>query len=79
MSISREDDGASDDRRPPASEIEWLGDDDPDFCHYCRGEGWGIIGVNWDSDDPINGPYDGEIQECPCCGGSGRAEDESFW
>lgn len=48
-------------------------------CHYCGGEGWGIVGCDWDSDDPINGPYDGEIQRCPCCGGSGMAKDCTFW
>ena len=48
-------------------------------CHYCCGQGWGIIGVDWDSPDPINGPYDGESETCPCCGGSGRAEDSTFW
>jgi hypothetical protein len=47
--------------------------DNPPTCHYCGGEGWGIVGTDWDSDDPINGPYDGEIEKCPCCHGSGRA------
>lgn len=48
-------------------------------CHYCGGEGWGIVGCDWDSDDPINGPYDGETQKCPCCHGSGKAKDCTFW
>ena len=48
-------------------------------CWYCRGEGWGIVGTDWDSDDPINGPYPGEIEKCPCCHGSGNAEDCTFW
>ena len=48
-------------------------------CHYCGGKGRGIIGVDWDSPDPINGPYDGESETCPCCGGSGDAEDCTFW
>jgi hypothetical protein len=48
-------------------------------CHYCGGEGWGIVGTDWDSDDPINGPYPGEIERCPCCGGSGDADDCTFW
>lgn len=55
------------------------GDPDAQWCHYCCGEGWGIIGDDWDSDDPINGPYPGESQRCPCCGGSGKAEDCTFW
>lgn len=48
-------------------------------CWYCGGEGWGIVGTDWDSDDPINGPYDGETERCPNCHGSGKAEDCWFW
>lgn len=48
-------------------------------CHYCRGEGWGFVGTDWDAADPVNGPYPGEAEECPCCGGSGRAKDCTFW
>jgi hypothetical protein len=48
-------------------------------CHFCDGDGWGIIGTNWDCEDPINGPYDGEIEQCPCCGGSGLEDDATFW
>jgi len=48
-------------------------------CHYCGGEGYGVVGCDWDSDDPINGPYEGEVQKCPCCHGSGKAEDCTFW
>lgn len=62
---------------------EYDGDDDdgdrPRSCWYCGGEGYGIVGNDWDSDDPINGPYDGEIERCPCCGGTGQAEDCTFW
>ena len=54
-------------------------DDDDEFCWQCGGDGWGIVGVDWDSDDPINGPYNGEIERCPCCGGSGKAEDCTYW
>lgn len=50
-----------------------------DRCHYCGGDGWGIVGCDWNSDDPINGPYDGEIERCPCCHGSGKAKDCTFW
>ena len=50
-----------------------------DRCHYCGGDGFGIIGVDWDSDDAINGPYDGEIEQCPCCSGTGDAKDCVFW
>ena len=48
-------------------------------CHYCGGAGWGFVGTDWDSDDPVNGPYDGESEKCPCCGGSGKAKDCTFW
>ena len=68
-------------------------DDEPEFCdcgdddcpecsgscHYCHGEGWGVIGCDWDSDDAINGPYPGQIQKCPCCHGTGKAKDCTFW
>jgi hypothetical protein len=54
-------------------------DDEDEYCHYCGGEGWGVIGNDWDSDDPINGPYPGEMERCPCCGGSGKAKDCVFW
>lgn len=60
-------------------EIDRMWEEDSLLCHYCGGEGWGIIGTDWDCDDPINGPYDGEIEECPCCHGSGKAEDCTFW
>lgn len=48
-------------------------------CHTCGGEGWGVVGSDWDSDDPINGPYDGEIERCPNCRGSGKAKDCTYW
>ena len=54
-------------------------DDEPEFCWQCDGDGWGIVGVDWDPDDYINGPYVGEIERCPCCGGSGKAEDCKYW
>lgn len=57
-------------------------DDDDDEClpcWYCGGDGWGIVGLDWDTDDAINGPYDGEIEKCPCCKGSGSAKDCTFW
>jgi hypothetical protein len=48
-------------------------------CWHCHGEGWGVVGDDWDSDDYINGPYDGEVQKCPNCRGSGKAKDCTFW
>ena len=50
-----------------------------DLCPHCDGDGWGIVGVDWNCEDAINGPYDGEIQQCPWCRGSGKAEDVSVW
>ncbi len=54
-------------------------DSDSAPCTYCGGDGYGIIGVDWDCDDPVNGPYDGEIERCPNCRGSGLAKDMTFW
>lgn len=54
-------------------------DDGEHACWHCGGEGWGIVGDDWDSDDPINGPYDGEVERCPCCHGTGNAKDCTFW
>lgn len=54
-------------------------EDEGDWCYYCGGEGWGIVGCDWDSHDPINGPYPGEVEKCPCCNGSGDAKDCTFW
>jgi hypothetical protein len=48
-------------------------------CYYCGGQGVGIVGLDWDTDDAINGPYDGETEKCPCCNGSGLAKDCTFW
>lgn len=56
--------------------------DEEDFdleCHTCGGEGWGIVGVHWDSDDPVNGPYPSEVEKCPNCLGSGLAKDCWYW
>lgn len=52
---------------------------DYDWCWRCQGDGGGIVGTDWDSDDPINGPYDGEYEKCDCCGGSGLAKDCRYW
>lgn len=58
---------------------DWLYDDENCDCWYCGGQGWGLVGADWDMHDAINGPYNGEIEECPCCRGSGDAEDCTFW
>lgn len=56
-----------------------IGDDASDLCHYCDGDGWGIVGLDWDCQDGVNGPYNGEIERCSCCGGSGKEKDATFW
>ncbi len=48
-------------------------------CHYCHGDGCGIVGLDWDCADAVNGPYDGDFETCPCCGGSGKEENATFW
>lgn len=48
-------------------------------CHTCQGQGWGIVGVDWDTDDGVNGPFDGDVVKCPNCHGSGKAEDCWYW
>jgi len=73
-------DGPWDD--PPYMEpddFEYHEFDESSRCHYCDGDGWGLVGVDWDTDDPVNGPYEGDIQRCPCCNGSGDANDCTFW
>ena len=47
-------------------------------CHHCGGEGYGAYGDTWDNPDPL-WYRDGEIIKCPCCGGSGKAKDCTFW
>lgn len=56
-----------------------IGDEDSDLCHYCDGDGWGLVGLDWDCQDGVNGPYDGETDLCPCCHGSGKEKDATFW
>lgn len=61
-------------------DVEWdEGDPDDQRCHYCGGVGWGVVVCDRDSRDPSKGPYDGDVVPCPCCGGSGKAEDCTFW
>lgn len=58
-----------------------FGDDDPDTqpCHTCRGDGYGIVGTDWDCTDGINGPYPGETEKCWNCHGSGLEKDCWIW
>lgn len=64
-----------------AEEIDYddLYDPVDELCPTCGGDGWDIVGVDWDSDDYINGPYDGQITRCPNCKGSGLAKDCWYW
>lgn len=62
---------------------EWCdswSDEPVHLCWHCGGEGFGIVGVDWDQDDPINNdpPMDAS-DTCPCCRGSGLAKDCTFW
>ena len=54
-------------------------DPENEACWYCHGDGWGIVGVDWDCEDGVNGPYDGDTERCPNCHGSGNAKDCTFW
>jgi hypothetical protein len=47
-------------------------------CWRCFGQGCGIVGTDWDNDDPLN-IDDGDTETCNCCGGSGLAEDCVYW
>jgi hypothetical protein len=60
-------------------DMNYDGDPDEQRCWRCHGQGWGIVGCDWDSDDPDDESSDGEIEECDCCGGSGLAEDCEYW
>lgn len=47
-------------------------------CSECHGDGCGILGVDFDNDDPLwNGP-DGRIVKCRNYGGSGLAKDMTY-
>jgi hypothetical protein len=49
--------------------------DDDDACHFCGGEG---LVEGSELGDP--GWYDpDQFYRCTCCGGSGKAEDCTFW
>ena len=62
---------------------DWDGEEDLDpeevFCWTCGGDGCGVVGVDWESEDCVNGPYPGEIEKCPNCHGSGLAKDCWYW
>lgn len=52
--------------------------DDDLTCWQCGGDGWGIVGDDWDC---IEYGWDmpGDIETCPCCGGTGNAKDCRYW
>ena len=62
---------------------DWAGEEDSgpenELCWTCGGDGWGVVGLDWDCDDYVNGPYPGEVERCPNCGGSGLAKDCWYW
>lgn len=51
----------------------WGGDGDE--CPTCEGNGWGIVGDHFPCLDGVNGPYNGDVANCPNCGGTGRRRD----
>lgn len=59
--------------------------DPDDYCWQCGGEGWLVAGEDLALDDPVNncdwsmGVDAGEAGRCPCCRGSGSAEDCTYW
>lgn len=61
-----------------AIEYCYCDEDSPDYyddCHYCGGEGW----VDGTDEDPWWHGWNHDLIDCPCCGGSGRATDCTFW
>ena len=46
-------------------------------CWQCGGEGWGVIGDKFPS--RYGGLDNGEVVDCPCCGGTGLAKDCTYW
>lgn len=48
------------------------------LCHYCDCEGYGTVGIEFPCDDPL-WEAEGTFKRCPCCHGSGKAEDCTFW
>ncbi len=71
--------GVEEEREMEATRIDDTDRDPGAACWQCGGDGWGIVGQSWASDDPINGPYDGEVEKCPNCRGSGKAKDCWYW
>lgn len=60
---------------PNDDEYDLCSDPFDDLCPDCGGDGWGVVGTDFQTDDAINGPYDGEIIRCPNCRGSGLLKD----
>lgn len=48
-------------------------------CWQCGGDGWGVLGDDFSNTDPLWDGPDGQIVKCPCCHGSGKAEDCTYW
>lgn len=48
-------------------------------CWQCGGEGSVMWGCDIDIGDPFWDPGEGEVTPCPCCRGSGNADDCLYW
>lgn len=48
-------------------------------CTECRGEGSGMLGVDFSNNDPLWDGPDGTVITCPNCHGSGLAKDMTYW
>lgn len=63
---------------------DYIGDEQ-ELCWQCGGDGYMVAGVDIDLDDPVNncdwsmGCDAGEVGKCPCCHGSGKAKDCTYW
>ena len=56
-------------------DLDW---DEESDCRTCGGDGWGVVGDDWDAADPF-WDIPRTIQRCPNCRGSGLAKDQQFW
>lgn len=49
------------------------------WCTECGGDGCGILGHDFPNIDPLWDGPDGDVIDCPNCGGSGLAKDMTHW
>lgn len=57
----------------------WEYEEADDSCWQCGGEGSVMWGVDISINDPFWDPGEGEVSACPCCLGSGKADDCMYW